>query len=364
MNRSSFLCRCAAVSLGAWFLEGCGGSGGSDTPNFRYSVDEIVTLPFIADMVARNRQGYSIGSSSAADFGTGYEGFLVSPEGAFIRVPNLQDVKTARFSAINNTGKAVGSGSYSSGVNQPFVHDIPTGVTTPITALNSPRSINDANEVLGVELRNTSGPGPAYSGGLITNLATGATETLPDPEGDTYFTGTKINNSGLVVGGLGSPLASEGVLALYDLNTRTLRTIPAGIYPGTWALFVSDSGKITGVDFELSYDPEKRSRVFLFDSASGGKTYLPELPQVAGGAVSFPLNASGDGAIGTSYGGFVYRQGRIQEINSTLSADDQKTWKIWQTYAIDDSGIIYAVGDLKGDTTAPTTTSLLRLTPQ
>jgi hypothetical protein len=391
MIRPSFLFFFVTASLAVLPLAGCGGGGSdsgdrtdvpaiiatppppSNTP-LRYTISEITKLPFVARLVARNQNGLMAG-----------DGFILSPTGAITMIPVRNGYTGMEVSGINNEGKVIGHyiQDRDSQDVAGFIYDAQTGQTTPIPAMKTLAAVSASGLVAGTDFQFDPPSGNNRIKGLVYNPAAGTTTKLPDYGGTTYFATNGINRDGWVSGYIF--FAENSAMALYNLNTQVLRTVPpSGVYNSTRGGFVSDNGKVGGVDFVLKYAGDRQSRdisfnyyyltesrAFIYDIASGVKMYLPDLPLLMlSPVVSFSINSSNTAAIQLGFTGatektsIVYRGGRIQELSTTLRAEDQATWKIRQVFAIDEGGVIFGAGERIGSPDAGMSTSVIRLTPQ
>ncbi|MES2464861.1 MAG: hypothetical protein V4671_30215, partial [Armatimonadota bacterium] len=338
---STALLSTALVSVALVSTAGCGGGAGQSTvaPSTepaRYVVTEIVSLPYRAVFVDRNRDGYLVGSKA---LGIQYDdGLVVSPDGTVTVIPNPAGGFTVTYvEAINNVGQVVGTSIGPNDIGATgFVYDIRSGQTTAIPGLTSPRAINDAGKVVGTDLRGN------IRKGMVYDIATGTSEELPRTTTDIHnsvpgnFEPFGITGGGLVAGVLFRDLA------LYDVNTKALKRVSPT--PDTDRSFssvsgVTESGKVPGNDRRGS-GSGLTFRRYIYDIASGRKSYLPDEPQTGG--LRTVINEAGAVVLGSSGDLSVYQNGQLKKVSEGLSAEDLAKWQIEDAFAIDESGVIYA----------------------
>lgn len=375
MKRFGFLCRCAALPLSPLLLTGCGGGSDTDSSDpviiatspppsatpLHFSVSEIARVRLGGRLVARNSSGSILGSW-----------FVLKPDGTIQSIPTLEGYDGSTAAGINRSGMVVGSSKRagSSTEDVGFMYNPQTGKTTLLSAMRRPTVISDAGMIAGYDFHLDPSSSNYTGKSLVYDIATGTTTELPDFGGDTYFSVSGINNDGWVGGRIVG--AKDGAMALYNLKTKMLKTVrSSGVYSFTAGGFISEGGKVGGVDSAVKDGFIDQTRAFIYDINSGVKTYLPQVPVLLLYDLNvFYINASGDAALQVAEGSerssiFLYRDGRLQELSTTLSSADQAPWRFENVIGIDDSGAVYVAAYLKQESARPDSyTSVLRLTPQ
>ncbi|HTH47810.1 MAG TPA: immunoglobulin domain-containing protein [Candidatus Limnocylindria bacterium] len=301
----------------------------------------------------------------------------------------LTDLGTGTANDINSSGKVVGSdpvtgGWYFDGTNrttlqfQAYFLGTGPGTGPDFTLKNTlPTAISDTGRIVGISV--TPGPPPPDNlYGFFYDV--GGTGTIMSPSGQFYpygvnssgviagsyhlFDGTNlvslngelaignaVNDSGLVVGSVGSGISkaasfSDGTNA--PLNLSALDTSALGA-PLSAALSVNSSGQVVGyvTDFKARPNPVP-SLAFLY--ANGSAVSLGTLGGVRASAKD--INNSGL-IVGTcslaneQFHAFVYVSGAMADLNSLVSAGGSG-WVLTSANAVNDSGAIVGEGTKDG----------------
>jgi probable HAF family extracellular repeat protein len=163
--------------------------------------------------------------------------------------------------------------------------------------------------------------------------------TLPAPY-NLYGEARAINDAGVVVGYSGSPAGDSGFVRGAD-GTLTAVSHDNPALPYSYAWDLNNAGQVVGEGFTSAGD----YRGFLW--ADGNAIDLGTLPQM-GSSEAYGVNSAGavvgraeqpDGTPGSTRA-FLYRDGRMQDLNALIPADSG--WLVTEAHAINDRGAIAA----------------------
>ena len=289
-------------------------------------------VPIDGTPAAINNQGQVVGEIYSAQYGQfhAYEYSNGQTTDLFPADPNGSSA-----SGINDKGQICGT----NGVTGPFVYDSATGATQtlglphkyyPITYANA---INQSGEVAG---EYGGGGGPVHA--FLYSSGTGQFHDINQLGG--YSTADAINNLGQAAGTttIGNQTNSQDSAFVYSNGV----TQAIGLLPGGESIEVkgiNDSGDVIGYSDGTGFS----SHAFLYHN---GK--MLDLSAALGPSSSFAdgINNAGDVVGEAGIGGFLYRNGTAQSLNSLI--DPSLGWNIREGVAINNAGQIVGFGNLGG----------------
>jgi probable HAF family extracellular repeat protein len=199
-------------------------------------------------------------------------------------------------------------------------------------------AINDAGQVVGSAVTADGSNHPfLYSNGHMIDLG-----TLGSPEGNSWWNSAQgINNSGLVVG---TSYDAHG--NFFGFMWRNGKMIKMGTLGGSWsqAYAVNNKGQVAG----LAYTKSGAAHAFL--ATRGVLKDLGTLNDPNATTWGFGINDSGvvvgQSTYQNTYHAFVYSGGKMQDLNSLISA--ASGWVLQSANGINALGQIVGEGTLNG----------------
>jgi probable HAF family extracellular repeat protein len=319
----------------------------------KYQVQDLGLLPGVTSYnrisgASINDQGWIVGT---AEPGGGAETGFLYRDGQIRPLGPAGQLRVDYAAALNDRGQIVGQlRDNNTGANTPFLYG--DGRFTDLGASLGPdlhgvaRGLNNAGQATGTVDRHDAGfanPSAFYWDGSRSRYI--------DIEGAFYSIGYGINDHGVVAGTAGFHAGGGDIYSafLYDGARVSLLPPVSAAQSSATVVGIDNAGRVA-----LNVDLAGSAGAFFY--ADGRYTELGHLGGTTGHSVILGMNEGGwlvgfasiTGPGPDRVAAFLYRDGRMSDLNSLLTRDSAQRWELFEAGDVNDHGQITGYGRLQG----------------